>query len=238
MGALLDRARDYTGFSRIMLSGDLPVAGGVTIRDRMTGDTGELGLIFGAGYYYNATYNSLIASDTANTQFIHGAFNYSATSGTGRGAYLVTKFSGAGAVSGECIRARSLVSAALSGAVAVHGIHAESRLVTGGSVSGVTAGIRATLACDSGTAITTGTHHALRLDSDLGATSTAANASFIGLYDTDGTNKMPFFLALSAAAASNTCLKSGTASTFSLGGLRVRMADGTVGYIPIGTTCT
>lgn len=237
MAALLDRYRDYTDHRRIMLSGDLPGAGGGhTIRDRMTGDTGELGLLWGAGYYYNATYNSMIASDTANTQFIHGAFNYSATSGTGRGAYYITKFSGAGAVSGECIRARAVVSAATTGG-AIHGIHAEARLLSGGSQSGTTCGIRATLAAESGSGLTTGTNHALRLDSDFGLTSTAANASFIGVYDVQS-NLMPYFLGLSMAAASTGCVKSGTCSTFTKGGLVVRMSDGSTGYIPIGTTCT
>lgn len=233
--ALVNRYHDYANHRRIMLSGDLPSVGTHTIRDRMTGDTGELGLVLGMGYYYNATYNSMITSSTAATQFIHGAFNYSATSGAGRGAYLITKFSGAGAVSGECLRVRSVVSAATTGG-AIHGAHIEARLLSGGSQSGTTVGVRCTLAAESGSGLLTGMNHSLRLDSDFGLTSTAAAASFIGLYDVQS-NAMPFFLGLSMAAASTGAVKNGTASAFTLGGLKVRMSDGTTGYIPIGTTC-
>jgi hypothetical protein len=183
MAALLDVLRDYTHFRRVELSGDLPGVSGPTERDRLTGDTGELGLVIKAGYYYNATYNNFITSDTVNTQFIHGAFKYTAASGTARGMYLITKLAKAGTGSGECIRARTTVSAALTGAISVHGVHAESRLLSGGSVSGETCGIRATLAAESGATATAGTHYALRLDSDLGVTSTALTAAYIGIAD-------------------------------------------------------
>jgi hypothetical protein len=239
MATLVNRRIDYSNFRRIALSGDLPTStAGHTIRDRMTGDTGELGIVLGMGYYYNATYNSMITSDTANTQFIHGAFDYSATSGTGRGAYLITKFSGAGG-SGECMRIRSTVSAAMSSGGAIHGIHSEARLLSGGYVTnGLVAGLRATLAAEASSTITTGTLSALRLDSDLALTSTAANASFIALADVNGTNKMPFFMNLEgvASAATSAFRGTGTVSAFTLGGLRVKMPDGSVGYIPIGTT--
>ena len=239
MAALLDRYRDYTNHRRIMLSGDLPGAGGQTIRDRMTGDTGELGLVFGAGYYYNSTYNSMIASDTANTQFIHGAFNYSATSGTGRGAYLITYFSGAGAVSGECIRARAVVSGASSGAVAIHGIHSELRITTGGSVSGDMAAVRATLASDI--AIPSGSACALRLESSFAAAFAGTVGAFIALYDVNSSYKMPHFLDLTGVASGtaaqvNAVITDGSkaASGFTYA-LRVKLPSGAAGYIPIGT---
>jgi len=219
-----------------MLSGDLPDVTGHTIRERLTGDTGELGLVLGMGYYYNATYNNMITSPTAGTQFIHGAFNYSATSGAGRGAYLITKFSGAGAVSGECLRVRSTVSAATTGG-AIHGAHIEVRLLSGGSQTGTTCGIRATLAAEASSGLTTGTNHALRLDTDFALASSASRSSFIGLYDVN-TYKMPYFLDLGgvASAATSAFRGTGTVSDFTLGGLRVIMPDGSVGYIPIGTT--
>lgn len=229
----LDVLRDYTHRRRLDLGGELP---GVPVSPRQpySGDTGSIGHVLRAGYYYNATYNDFITSSTAGTQFIHGAFNYSATSGSGRGAYLITKFSGAGAVSGECVRARSVVSAALTGAQSIHGIHAESRLASGGSCAGEACGIRATLAADASSTITSGTLSALRLDSDLAVTSTAANAAFIGVFDVNGTNKMPYFAnfdaSVTAAIAANThAIDSHNLSYI----IKIKTPAGTAGYIPV-----
>lgn len=234
--AQLDPLRDYTNHRRLQLSGDQPRVRGHTTRMPYSGDTGTLGSVIRAGYYYNVAHNDFITDSTPNSSFIHAAFNYSATSGGGRGIYMVTKFSAAGTAAGECIRARTQVSAALTG-LGIHGIHAESRLLSGGSCSGMTAGIRATLAADSGCTLTTGTHHVLRLDSDLGVTSTAANASFIGLYDVQS-NKIPFFLDLVGITdgAASAFYDGGTVSLFTAGGLKVKLPSGVTAWIPLGTT--
>jgi hypothetical protein len=65
-----------------------------------------------------------------------------ATSGDGRAAYVSMEFAGAG-VSGEAIRARSIVSAAVAGGV--HGLHGGVEIATAGSVTGLAAGVRGTL---------------------------------------------------------------------------------------------
>jgi hypothetical protein len=199
----------------------------------MTGDTGELGFVLGMGYYYNATYNSLIESSLANTQFIHGAFNYSATSGSARGMYMVTRFSGTSS-GGECIRARSQITAATTSAV--RGVSVDARAMSGGSCTGIVTGIHSQLATETGCTVG-GTWNCFHAESNfVSAALTPGNAAF--LYVTDYTAyPMPFFLSLGMAAAATGAVKSGTCSTFTNGGLKVRLSDGSTGYIPIGTTC-
>ncbi len=155
------------------------------------------GLWFGMG-------TASAAATTATASACYGKFYTAttATSGDNRGLYWKHTFSGAGAVSGECIRARAVVGAALTGAQSVHGIHAEARLAAGGSCAGEACGIRATLAADASSTITSGTLCALRLDSDFAVTSSAANAAFIGVFDVNGTNKMPYFINFDASATS------------------------------------
>jgi hypothetical protein len=134
--------------------------------------------------------------------------------------------------SADCGRFYNIATAAIA---TMHGLHATAQVGTGGTVSGLAAGVRATLAT-SASLTPGGTGVSLRLDSDLA--SAYANGAFLGLWDVN-TQKMPFFLNMvGVAAGSGTAYKSGTASTFTNGGLRVLLPDGSTGYIPIGTTCS
>lgn len=188
---------------------------------------------FRLGRYRSSSDNQPVESSVADTRFFEMFANVAATSGDNRGAYLRTHFTGGGG--GETLRAYSVAMAAVA---TMHGAHVTGEIGAAGSISGLLAGLRATLATATGLTLTAGSASALRLDSDLA--STVANmtvAAFIALAD-NGAQKMPFFLDLTGvvSAATSAWRGTGTVSGFTLGGLRVKMPDGSVGYIPVGAS--
>jgi len=250
--AKLDNLEDYTHFRRIQLSGDLPTYGGMTVPSDSSSDTGDLGFLLAMGYHYSdsvsgapgASTDQFVKTALGNTQFIHGAFESSATSGTSRGAYLIHRITGAGSgVGGECIRARTHVWSALTGATSVHGMHSELAFYTAGGTSGDGAAVRGTLSVNSDATAPTGHLSSLRLDSNFGQAAYAnAVTAWISAWDVNSSYPMPFFLdlygtATVAVSGAHQALVTGTCSTLGHG-LRVSMPDGSVGYIPICTTCS
>jgi hypothetical protein len=252
--AQLRSLEDYTHFRRLMLSGDLPTTDGLSVPTDAAADTGDLGFVQSMGYHYNdaATLVSdqFVKTALANTHFIHGAFESTATSGTARGEYLILNLNGAGQA-GECIRARTFVMATTGANSSTHGAHIELRLngtTTGGAGAIAStadgAAVRATLSVDAGATITTGTIAALRLDSNFGVANTTSKSAFISLFDV-GTYNMRYFLNLpinaglgnaDVATGAQMVIRDGSkaANTFTTA-LRVNIA-GTDYYLPLGTT--
>ena len=245
--AQLRNLEDYTHFRRLMLSGDLPTTGGLTVPTDAAADTGDIGSVIAMGYHYNDSASGAPAASTdqfvktalGNTQFIHGAFESSATSGTSRGAYLIHRITGNGSgVGGECIRARTHVWSALTGSTSVHGVHSELAFYTAGGTSGDGAAVRGTLSINSDATAPTGHLCALRLDSNFAQAVTTAATAFIQLSDVGATYKMPYFLDLYGVALADTSAVVTKTITNLTHALRVLMPDGSLGYIPIGATAS
>jgi len=86
--------------------------------------------------YFEAT------TATADIKMIHAIFTSSAVTGTARAIYSFLTLSGVTAGGGESIRGRTAVTAALGGGV--HGGHFGLEIGTGGSITGLGVGCRAT----------------------------------------------------------------------------------------------
>lgn len=94
------------------------------------------------------TGSSKIVCDTANTKFLQFYLDSGATSGDNRGMYLRTYYTGT-AGGGDCLRVYADVSVA---ATSVYGAHISvgfGESTSGGSVTGLAVGVRATLGLPS-----------------------------------------------------------------------------------------
>jgi hypothetical protein len=224
----------------------------MTVPSDAAADAGDLGFVLAMGYHYSdavsgipgASTDQFIKTALANSQFLHAAFESSATSGTSRGIYLVHRITGSGSgVQGESIRNRTQIWGTLTGATSVHGSHSELAFYTGSGTSGDGAAVRGTLSINSDATAPTGHLSALRLDSNFGQAAYASGvAAWMSAWDVNGSYPMPFFLdlygtATVAVSGAHQALVTGTCSTLGHG-LRVSMPDGSVGYIPICTTCS
>lgn len=187
------------------------------------------------GYYNSSTDSDPIVSSVADTRFIEAYFKSLATSGDNRGLYLRMDFAAVGG--GDGARIYALAKAAIA---TMQGLHATAQIATGGSITGLIDGVRATLATSSGLTLSGGSAYALRVDSDLGSAVTGmTKAAFFGVSDVNGTNKMPLFMDLSGMEAttdgSTMYWYNASGETFACkGGLKISTPDGEL-YIPIGT---
>ncbi|HUS03906.1 MAG TPA: hypothetical protein VMW50_07435 [Dehalococcoidia bacterium] len=82
------------------------------------------------------------ATSTADMKMVHLIFTSSAVTGTARAEYSFLTLSGVSAGGGESIRGRTAVTAAVGGGV--HGGHFGLEIGTGGSITGLGVGCRAT----------------------------------------------------------------------------------------------
>jgi hypothetical protein len=94
------------------------------------------------GYFEGTT-------STADTKMVHLIYTSAATSGCARALYSYLTLSGAGE-EGEAVRGRTAVTAAAGGGV--HGGHFGLEIGSGGSITGLGVGCRATFMCPDGTA--------------------------------------------------------------------------------------
>jgi hypothetical protein len=250
--AKLDNLEDYTHFRRIQLSGDLPTYGNMTVPADAAADLGDLGFVLAMGYHYTdaASYGTngvggtdqFMKSALPNSHFIHAAFESTATgttaalAGTARGTYQILALRGING-SGECIRARTFVMAAMGAGTDCHGAHIELRITgtsTGavGSIVGGGSAIRATLSLDAG-ATTGGTLQSLLMESNFGQAPTGL-AAFCAATDINTSIPMPYFLNIASLTAGSTnAFNTWTTNggTF-YGALRVRTPAGDR-YIPL-----
>lgn len=90
------------------------------------------------------TNSANITTSAADTKFLEIRYTSSATSGDTRGIYLALTISGAGGA-GEAVRGRTILTAAAAGTV--NGGHFGIESGTGGSVTGLATGCRATFMC-------------------------------------------------------------------------------------------
>jgi len=187
------------------------------------------------GEYVSDSDNRPIESAEEYTHFLHFNFRHKGATGDNRGLYM--RFELAGGGGGECARFRTLVTSAVETA---HGAHVTGELGTGGSISGLLAGLRATLASVSGLTVSGGTLCALRLDSFLESSiAGATKAGYLGFFDV-GTYKAPNFAFFDSSVDNGggtnhmLCYESNGMTLNCLGGLRIVTADGTF-YIPYGT---
>ena len=166
----------------------------VTFSDPVWFGAAGSGLYFGAGTSGTAMSNSTV--DGTVGKFYTAS---SATSGDNRGLYWKHDLTGAGA-SGDAGRFYGVAKAAVAN---IQGLHATGQIGAAGSVSGEVVGVRATAATSTGLTLSGGSMYALRIDSDLSSAVTGlTTAAMIGIYDVNGTNKMPYFLHFDASATS------------------------------------
>ena len=130
---------------------------------------------------------------------------------------------------GEAVRAYAFANnAATATAGTLNGLHASMSVATSSAISGAGNAIRATLEAASATRTLGGTCSALQLDSNIGANNTVPDTwSFIRVTKTGGVD-LPLFLDIAddqiqASAASGSVLAS----------LKVKLANGSIGYINI-----
>jgi hypothetical protein len=186
------------------------------------------------GYYGSSTDNSPKRLTEVNEHALHGYYQNDAASGDNRALYLRMDFKGGGG--GDCARFYSLVKSAVDTA---QGVHATAQIDTGGSISGLICGMRATLGALAGLTISGGSGYALRVDSDcasaitgmtkqayvnfakVGANDFTALADFTGQTTADNTTSMLRY-------------KAGGYTIACVGGFRIYTPDGTF-WIPFGT---
>jgi len=187
------------------------------------------------GEYNSDSDNRPIESVDADVHFVHFDFRHTGGSGDNRGLYM--RFELAGGGGGECARLRTLVTSAVATA---HGAHVTGEIGTGGSISGMLGGLRATLATVSGLTVSGGNLCALRLDGFLeSSVAGATKAGYLGLFEA-GTYKVPNFAFFDSSVDNGAgtnhmlCYESNGMTLTCLGGLRIVTADGTF-YIPYGT---
>lgn len=187
-------------------------------------DTMDSGaLLLGSG---NGTTQATTA--TADKCFMKFYTATTATSGDNRGIYWQHFLSGAGA-SGECARFFTKVNAA--GANSAHGAHITLQIqddaTTG--VSGLGAGLRATLAAEADTRTLAGTLAALQVDSDVGANNTlGAGTSFIRVADNSSV-KIPNLFSIAAGSS----VLAGSAANNASDALKVYIEGTGVRYIDL-----
>lgn len=107
----------------------------------------------------------------ANKNLVDLRMKTTATSGDNRNIYTRTEFGGAG-VSGESVRANSVITAA---AATVHGVHGSIDVQTGGSVTGLGVGLRGGLIVRNSAMAANGTYAAIQ--SEIYANGTAVDVS-------------------------------------------------------------
>jgi microcompartment protein CcmK/EutM len=185
------------------------------------------------GLYNSSSDNAPVVSADADTHFMHMFFKSTASSGDNRGMYLRTHYTGGGG--GDALRALGIAMAATG---TMTGGHVTGQIGTGGSITGLLAGLRATAATSSGLTLSGGTLAALQVDSDLGSAVTGmTEAAFIRVADINGTNKMPLLIAtdgVGSGSGATTLIKTGSAFATCTGGLRCQIG-GSVVWIPFGT---
>lgn len=144
----------------------------------------------------------------------------SATTGDTRLVYDKLTFTSTG--SGETIRAYSVVTGA--GAAAggtINGIHASTKVDTGGTISGAANALRATIGAS--VAAPGGTLAALQLDTDFASgTSVSADSAFIRVTDSGaGAGKLTRLMNIGTGTGVFTAA---TSSSTLAGGIKVRIA--------------
>jgi hypothetical protein len=185
------------------------------------------------GYYASSSDYTAQRLLDAGEHAIHGYFRNDATSGDNRALYLRMDFKGGGG--GDCARFFSLVKAATA---TVQGVHATAQIDTGGSITGLLCGMRATFGALTGLTISGGTACALQVDSDLASAVTGmTKSSFIRIAD-NGASKLGHLFEFTQTATTDGSTMywyNASGETFTCkGGLKIMTADGAL-YIPIGT---
>jgi hypothetical protein len=178
------------------------------------------GLLLGGG----AT-GAKVTTAAVDKKFAEFYTDTTATSGDSRGIYWRHYLSGAG-VSGDAARFWATANAAVAGCV---GAHITASIAVGASVSGLMAGVRATLDVAAASRSVGGTITALQIDSNVGAGNTLpATASLIRLAKA-GSVDVTTFMDIS----DDQCLKGSAASGAATDALPVRMPNGSTLYISL-----
>jgi hypothetical protein len=135
---------------------------------------------------------------------------------------------------GECLRPRTRVYG--TGVNSAHGEHCTLQIAAGGAISGLGAGLRATLEAAAETRTLTGTLCALQVDSNIGANNTMpASSSFIRIAD-NGSVKINHLFELPTIG--NGLLIAAHVTDAMTHSIKCRDAAGTVFYIMATTTST
>jgi hypothetical protein len=164
----------------------------------------------------------------ANKNFLDFRLESDGASGDARGIYTKLYLKGAGG--GEAGRFYAVAGAtAVATGGTINGVHASLDVDVSSSVSGAGNAIRATLEAESQSRTLGGTCSALQLDSSIGASNTVPDSWSLIRVTKTGSVSVPNFISF----ADTQCLK-GDATLGSLNnGIKIRLSDGSLAYIPI-----
>lgn len=184
--------------------------------------------VFGVGRGSGSSLSDLFSMGASSAQMIDLRGRHDGATGTDA-RLIYARLHQYGTGGGEAVRAYSFANnAAAATTGTLNGLHASMSVATSSAISGAGNAIRATLEAAAATRTLGGTCAALQLDSNIGANNTVPDSwSFIRVTKS-GSVDMPLFLDIAddqiqANAASGAALKS----------LKVRLADGSFGYINI-----
>lgn len=186
-------------------------------------------LLFGAG-----TSTTRVATATTGKNFIGFWLENAATSsGDCRGLYLRQFLTGGGSgVGGEAARIYTTVDSATAfTGSGIHGAHITASLAASASVTGLMAGLRATLDWETDTRTPSGTHCAIQADSNIGANNTVDAAKSFIRFSNEGAVKLETLFDLPNADTS--ALYVGDTDTVDKG-LRIRV-NGAIVYLAVTT---
>lgn len=148
------------------------------------------------------------------------------TTGDVRLLYMTLDLRGVGG-SGEALRPRTRVYG--TSVNSAHGEHCTLHIADGGAISGLGAGLRATLEAAAATRTLTGTLCALQVDSNIGANNTLPDShSFVRFADAGAVRVTNLFEVPNAA--NGTIFAAHTTQTMTHS-IKIRSADGTPYYI-------
>ncbi len=184
--------------------------------------------VFGVGRGSGSSLSDLFRMGNASAQMLD--FRARSDGATGTDARIIyARLHQYGTGGGEAVRAYAFANnAAAATAGTLNGLHASMSVATSSAISGAGNAIRATLEAASASRTLGGTCAALQLDSNIGANNTVpADWSFIRVTKS-GAVDMTTFLDIA-----DDQIQASAASGSALASLKVRLANGSLGYINI-----
>lgn len=179
--------------------------------------------------------SQMLAQETSiSEKLIEWKFDALHTSGDVRALYATLNLRGTGGT-GECLRPRTLVYG--TSVNSAHGTHSTLQIAVGGAISGLGAGLRATIEAAAATRSLTGTLCALQVDANIGANNTMPAAHSYIRFSVTGSVALDNLLQLPSAPANGSIFAAHVTDAMSHS-IRVIDSAGTAYYIMCTTTVT
>ncbi len=175
-------------------------------------------------YNLKSQHKAMAASVAEN--LVEWAANGHHTSGDVRLLYATLNLRGVGG-NGECFRPRTLVYG--TGIGSAHGQHCTLQIAVGGAITGLGAGLRATLEAAAASRTLTGTLCAVQIDSNLGTGNTMPTLNSFLRFADNGAVRLSNLMEV-PVPANGTLVAAHTTQTMTHS-IRIIGADGTPYYI-------